>query len=160
MQHSVEPGDLDTGTLALFVGFAASGLVQDQLAEDGFSDLRFSHGYVFQHLIEAQPTIGELAADLDMTQQGASKAVAELEQLGYTERVPDYRDARVRRVQLTPRGREAVEASRRARAALEERLTGRFGKSRLAGQKQLLAQLLDELGGTAAVRTRGVRPPR
>ncbi|MEU3275652.1 helix-turn-helix domain-containing protein [Streptomyces antibioticus] len=70
---------MDTGTLALFVGHATAALVQGQLAEQGFGDLRFSHGYVFQHLIDEEPTVGELAAHLAMTQQGASKAVAELE---------------------------------------------------------------------------------
>ncbi|MFC4493474.1 MarR family winged helix-turn-helix transcriptional regulator [Streptomyces ovatisporus] len=160
MPSSVDPRALDTGMLALFVGFAASGHVQEQLAARGHGDLRFSHGYVFQHLIDAQPTVGELAAELEMTQQGASKTVAELERLGYTERAPDPRDARVRRVRLTARGREAVEASRQARAELEERLAARFGEGRLAEHRELLAELLQELGGTAVVRARRVRPPR
>jgi DNA-binding MarR family transcriptional regulator len=154
------PLDLDTGTLALFVGFAAADDVQNRLAAEGFGDLRFSHGYVFQHLVEAEPTVGELAERLGMTQQGASKAVAELERLGYTERVPAPGDARVRLVRLTARGREAVAAARRARAALEERLRERCGADRLAEGRGLLAVLLDELGGTAGVRRRDVRPPR
>ncbi|MEV6314415.1 MarR family transcriptional regulator [Streptomyces sp. NPDC051776] len=160
MRQDVEPRELDTGTLALFVGFAAAGAVQDELSARGFGDLRFSHGYVFQHLIDAQPTVGELADRLDMTQQGASKAVAELERLGCVERIPDDRDARVRRVRLTARGREGVEVARAARAALDERLAARFGKRELAGHRALLARILDELGGTAAVRRRDVRPPQ
>lgn len=95
-----------------------------------------------------------------MTQQGASKAVAELERLGYTERVPDPGDARVRLVRLTPRGREAVAAARRARAALEERLTRRCGAESLAAGRAVLADLLGELGGAARVRRRDVRPAR
>ncbi|WP_413254554.1 hypothetical protein [Streptomyces europaeiscabiei] len=62
-----------------------------------------------------------------MTQRGASKAVAELERLGYTERLPDPHDARIRRVTLSHRGHEAVAAARHARAVLEERLRHRFG---------------------------------
>jgi DNA-binding MarR family transcriptional regulator len=95
-----------------------------------------------------------------MTQQGASKAVAELERLGYAERLPDPQDARVRRVTLTPRGHEAVAAARRARAALEDRLRQRFGAPALDAARALLADLLDTLGGAAAVRRREVRPPR
>jgi DNA-binding MarR family transcriptional regulator len=151
---------LDTGTLALFVGQAAAALVQEQLAGQGFGDLRFSHGYVFQHLIDAEPTVGELATQLAMTQQGASKAVAELEHLGYCERAPDAADARIRRVRLTDRGHQAVDAARHARTALDHRLARRFGSQHLAGHRDLLAQLLDELGGTAAVQRRAVRPPQ
>src|SRR4051794_17063565 len=106
MAPSLDPQQLDMGTLALFVGQAAATLVQEQLADQGFGDLRFSHGYVFQHLIDAEPTVGELAAHLAVTQQGASKAVAELEHLGYCERAPDAADARIRRVRLTDRGRQ------------------------------------------------------
>ena len=150
MQRSVDPQDLDTGTLALFVGFAAAALAQDQLSAEGFGDLRFSHGYVFQHLVDAQPTIGELAAGLDMTQQGASKAVAELEQLGYTERIPDPRDPASAACSSPLADGKAVQASRRARAALEERIEQRSGERLLAEHREMLAQLLDELGGTAS----------
>ncbi|MEE1941370.1 helix-turn-helix domain-containing protein [Streptomyces sp. TRM 70361] len=156
----VDPRELDTGTLALFLGFTAAARVADELAARGFAGLRFSHGYVFQHLVDAHPTVGELAGKLDMTQQGASKTVAELERLGYVERVPDPADARIRRVGLTPRGRAAVEAARAARRALEERFGERSGTRRLAETRALLADLLEELGGTAAVRRREVRPPR
>jgi DNA-binding MarR family transcriptional regulator len=160
MPPVLDPLQLDTGTLALFVGQAAAALVQEQLAAQGFGDLRFSHGYVFQHLIDGEPTVGELATQLGMTQQGASKAVAELERLGYCERVPGAGDARIRRVRLTGRGQDAVAAARRARADVDERLASRFGEQRLAEHRELLARLLDELGGTAAVQRRAVRPPR
>ncbi|MFD3454357.1 MarR family winged helix-turn-helix transcriptional regulator [Streptomyces sp. NPDC058691] len=155
-----EPLGLDTGTLALFAGSAAADAVQAELAAQGFGDLRTSHGYVFQHLVHGQPTVGDLAAKLGMTQQGASKAVVELERLGYAERVPDPADARVRLVRLTPRGREAVAAARRARSALEERLTRRCGAERLTAGRAVLAELLEELGGAEGVRRRDVRPPR
>ncbi|WP_304454929.1 MarR family winged helix-turn-helix transcriptional regulator [Nocardiopsis sp. YSL2] len=160
MTPPVDPDDLDTGTLALFVGSAAASSVQERIAADGFTGLRTSHGYLFQHLLGAAPTIRDLAAALEMTQQGASKAVAELEALGYAERRPDPHDARVRRVALTPRGHEAVDAARRARTELEERLRECLGDRGLDTARALLRELLDELGGTEAVRRRRVRPPR
>lgn len=156
----MRPEDLDTGTLALFVGFAAAAAVQDELAALGLGDLRFSHGYVFQHLIEGEPTIGELAAKLGLTQQAASKSIAELERLGYTERVPDPADARARRVRLTARGHHAITTTRQLRAALENRLTETCGQDRLSEARSVLTELLDALGGTAAVRHRQIRSPR
>ncbi|MCF3136737.1 MarR family winged helix-turn-helix transcriptional regulator [Streptomyces olivochromogenes] len=160
MHQPLDPRDLDTGSLALFVGFAATDAVRAELASQGFGDLRMSHGYVFQHLIDAQPTISDLAQKLGMTQQGASKAIAELERLGYTERLPDPRDARIRRVAFTRRGREAVTAARQARERLEARLRERFGATAFDAGRALLVDLLDELGGTPAVRRRAVRPPQ
>ncbi|UBU10159.1 MarR family winged helix-turn-helix transcriptional regulator [Nonomuraea gerenzanensis] len=157
---TVEPRDLDLGTLALFVGSAAAAAVQEELAAQGFAGLRVSHGYVFQHLVEEGRTIGELAGRMEVTQQAASKVVGELEGLGYVERVPDPRDARVRRVRLSRRGREAVAAARRARAAQEERLAELGGRARVEECRALLAELLGELGGAGAVRRREVRPPR
>jgi DNA-binding MarR family transcriptional regulator len=156
----VDPRDLDLGTLALFVGSAAASAVQEEMAAQGFTGLRVSHGYVFQHLVEEARTIGELAVRVEVTQQAASKVVAELEGLGYVERVPDPRDARIRRVRLTGRGRAAVAAARRARAAQEDRLAERVGRERVEECRALLAELLDELGGAGAVRRREVRPPR
>ncbi|MFI0454348.1 MarR family winged helix-turn-helix transcriptional regulator [Actinomadura sp. 6N118] len=152
--------ELDVQTLALFVGFAAADRVQDALARQGYGDLRFSHGFVFQHLIEGEPTIGELAARLAVTQQAASKTIAELESLGYTERVPDPADARIRRVRLTSRGRMAIDAARQARATLEAELLQRVGDDALATTRACLHQILNDLDALPAVHRRDIRPPR
>ncbi|MEU9955049.1 hypothetical protein [Streptomyces sp. NPDC050982] len=45
-------------------------------------------------------------------------------------------------------------------AALEERLRQRFGTAALDAARALVADLLDDLGGTAAIQRREVRPPR
>src|SRR5204863_3802125 len=97
----VLPAALDLGYLAQFVGAAFASAVQERLAAEGFDGLRFSHGYLVQHLVEGERTIGELAERLEVTQQAVSKTVAELEGLGYLERLADAADARVRRVRLT-----------------------------------------------------------
>ncbi|MFB8245599.1 MarR family winged helix-turn-helix transcriptional regulator [Streptomyces sp. NPDC055952] len=168
MREPVDPSALDLGSLALFVGLTAAGAVQADLAAQGYGDLRMSHGYVFQHLVDGRPTVSDLAARLDMTQQGASKAVAELERLGYVERLPSPRDARIRHVALTAKGRDAVAAARQARERLEARLRERSERAAVDGAggtafdvtRAVLVDLLGELGGTAAVHRRDVRPPR
>jgi DNA-binding MarR family transcriptional regulator len=156
----VEPRDLDLGHLALFVGYRYADAVKAALEREGFDGLTFSHGFVFQHLVEAPRTIGELSARLGVTQQAASKVVAELTRLGYVERVLDPKDARVHRVRLSRRGWASVMTSRRARARLERRLAKRYGARALEGARALLAEMLEELGGSAEVRARRVRPPR
>ena len=67
-------------------------------------DLRFADGVVFQHLVPGPIAIGALAERLGVTQQAASKAVADLERRGYVERAAGAADGRVRHVSLTARG--------------------------------------------------------
>jgi len=156
---TIEPGDLDLGTLALFLGYAASAEVQRALSQAGFSDVRFSHGFVFQHLLEGDKTVGELAERMQVTQQAASKIVAELEGRGLVKRDADATDARIRRVKLARRGLEAVDAARKARAATERRFEAKLGVARLASARRALADGLELLGGLEAIRKRRVIAP-
>src|SRR5688500_13645873 len=100
--------------------------VQRRIAADGMDDLRFADGVVFQHLVPGPLPIGALSERLGVSQQAASKAVADLERRGYVERAADPGDARVRRVSLSARGRAAIEAGRRHRAALESELADKL----------------------------------
>jgi DNA-binding MarR family transcriptional regulator len=155
-----EPGALDLGYLSLFVGYAYVEKVQAELAKAGFDTLRFSHGFVIQHLIDAERTIGELATRMDVTQQAASKVVLELEQMGYLERVTAPDDARVRYVRLSRRGTDAVAAARRVRARLEQKLIAKHGQNAVARCRGVLADVLESLGGVPRVRARRVASPR
>src|SRR5262245_26964352 len=113
-----EPAEADLSLASLFAGWAMADEIQRRLAADGFGDLRFADGFVFQHLVGGPVTIGVLAERLAVTQQAASKSVADLERRGYVARAADPDDARVRRVALTPRGDGAIAAAREHRAAL------------------------------------------
>ncbi|WNG45433.1 winged helix DNA-binding protein [Archangium minus] len=156
---SVQPESLDLGHLALFVGMRVNDVVLEEIHAAGFTGLRYAHGFVFQHLLGGPRSISELAGLLEVTQQAASKTVAELERLGYVEETRSD-DARVRRVRLSARGQAAVDKSRAVRAGLEERLRRSHGSRALEETRKLLADVLDSLGGTEAVRARKVRLPR
>jgi DNA-binding MarR family transcriptional regulator len=157
---SYEPAEADLSLAALFAGWALAGEVQRRLAADGHDDLRFADGFVFQHLIGGPLPIGALAQRLDVSQQAASKTVADLERRGYVTRTPDPADARARLVTLTDRAHDAIEGARRHRAALAEELAGRLGPRRVEAARRLLIDAVAELGGAAAVRGRRVRAPR
>ena len=150
---------LDLGLAALFAGQAIAEAVRGRLDARGFAGLRFSHGFLVQRLVEDEQSIAALAAALEVTQQAVSKTVSELERLGYVRRRPDPRDARVRLVSLTDRGRAAVAAAREERAAVEAELRERHGPRRVAAATRVLREALDLHGATAAVRSRRVRPP-
>ena len=150
----------DLPLAAQFAAWAMAGEVQRRIAADGMGDLRFADGVVFQHLVPGPLAIGALGERMGVTQQAASKAVADLERRGYVERVAGAEDARVREVSLTGRGRAAIESGRRHRAALEAELAERLGPRRVDAARRLLVEAGAALGAESAVRGRRVRPPR
>ena len=105
-------------------------------------------------------TIGVLAERLGVTQQAASKSVADLERRGYVARAPDPDDARARLVALTPRGVGAISRAREQRAALAGELAERLGPERVEDARRLLLDVLAAVGGEADVRALRVRAPR
>jgi DNA-binding MarR family transcriptional regulator len=158
MADDVDLVSLDLGYLAQFVGQRINDLVLEKLAAEGYGDLRVSHGYVIQHLLDGPRSITDLAARLGVSQQAASKTVAELVALGYLDAEP-ARDRRARSISLSERGRASVAVARKVRARLEQRLAGKHGAA-LGRARELLAKVLEELGGAEAVRSRSVREPR
>ena len=114
-----EPASADLPLAALFAGWALADEVQRRIAADGHDELRMADGVVFQHLVPGPRTIGSLAERLGVSQQAASKAVADLERRGYVRRAADPDDGRARIVALTERGEDAIAAGRRHRAAVE-----------------------------------------
>jgi DNA-binding MarR family transcriptional regulator len=146
--------------LAQLAGQVLTSAVLRRLDGAGFGDLRTSHGFVFQHLVDGPRTIGELAGALGVTPQAASLAVVELEALGYVRREVDADDRRVRRVTLTDRGRAGIEAARAARRELAGLLEERVGRETVESARRALVAAIDLAGGTDDIRHRRVPPPR
>jgi DNA-binding MarR family transcriptional regulator len=159
-ERPIEPADLDLSLAALFAGYALNDEVQRRLQAAGFEGLRFSHGFLIQHVVEGPKPVGELAELMQVTQQAVSKTVSELEALGYLERRPANEDARVRLVGLTPKGRDALEAARSARRQTISDLRERLGAGRVDDATALLREVIGSLGALPDVRRRRVRPPR
>jgi DNA-binding MarR family transcriptional regulator len=164
MHETAEPGsgaleDVGVGCLALLVGQRLNELVVLSLHAAGFAELRESHGYVFQHLAAGPKNVGELAERLGVSQQAASKSVAELVEVGYLDEVT-VKDRRSRRVCLSPRGRAAMAKARAIRAEQEECFLEKFGPGPLAALHRTLHEMLTDLGGINAVRGRRVGAPR
>jgi DNA-binding MarR family transcriptional regulator len=149
----LDPADIDLATLAFLAGSAGNNYLLKKLHDAGFDGIRISHGYVIQRLVDDEPTVGELAEQLGITQQAASKTVAELEGLGYVTRHLDAGDSRVRRVRLTERGRTMLAHSRADRRALERSVRGELGEA-----KRALVSLLDATGSISALADRRVQP--
>ena len=150
---------LDLPYLGLFVGLRVNELVITRTVRAGFKGVRESHGYVIQHLIESERTITELARRMEVTQQAASKMVAELIRLGIVEAVRTT-DRREKRVRLSRSGRKCVRLGRRARAQIAGRLMRVAGCSNYEHARSTLLTCLQALGAVDKIRTRRVRAPK
>lgn len=157
--REVDPLALDLATLSWLAGGAANEYLLAAIRMAGHPHLRISHGYVFQMLIGGPKSIGALAEQLGVTQQAASKVVAELTGFGYLTALPSATDRRIRQIALSKRGEEALEAARSARAELDSRLLATLDAETMAGARRALAALLDATGGMEATRQRRVRAP-
>ncbi|RTL67748.1 MAG: MarR family transcriptional regulator [Pseudonocardiaceae bacterium] len=151
--------ELDLVTVVHLAGLALNAEAVRRLAAAGHDDVRESHGYLIQHVVEAPRPIGEIAERMEVTQQAVSKAVAELVGLGYLDRTPDPTDARVRRVGLSPRGHELVACSRRIRAEIDAELAATLGDEAAEQLRAGATAVLEWAGGGDAARSRRVRPP-
>ncbi|MGK3984893.1 MarR family transcriptional regulator [Sorangium sp. So ce136] len=125
----------------------------------GHGDLRPCHGYVFQHLIPGPLKVRELAERLGITAQGASKAVTELEELGYVRRRVADDDQRNRMVELTERGWAAVEAGRTARVAVNRRIRSLLGEEQASALLASLQRIAERTGGLELLSSRRLRQP-
>jgi DNA-binding MarR family transcriptional regulator len=158
-QAPVDPARLDIAYLGFFLGLRVNELVLEKGVASGFRGMRESHGYLVQHLIESERSITELARRMNVSQQAASKSIAELVKGGVVESRP-AKDRRARRVRLSKRGWDAVRSSRRARQTIEARLQHAVGEKAYDDARATLIACLDALGGLSRVRTRRIRSPR
>jgi DNA-binding MarR family transcriptional regulator len=142
----------------MFLGLRVNELIVERGRGAGFAGLRESHGFVIQHLIDADRTITELADRMAVTQQAASKTVADMQALGIVD-IVRTEDRRERRVRLSKQGWKGVQLARRARRDIDARLSRAVGQKRYGAAKAVILDCLDVLGGVERIRTRRIRPP-
>ena len=155
----MDPQSLELSLAAHFAAWAMLDEVSARLAAEGYGDTRSADGVIVQHLVDWPRSVSDLAARMGVTQQAASKSVADLEARGYLARRPDPDDGRVRRVTLTDRGHAVVEAARRHRAAVDAEVAALVGPRRAAAARRTLLEVVRALGAEPALRSRRVRPP-
>ena len=159
VQSKIDLSELDLGHLALFMGMRVNELVVARMTRSGFKNVRESHGYVIQHLIESDRSITELARRMGVSQQMASKTVAELVHLEILEKCPGE-DRRAKRIRLSERGWKGVRAARQTRTEIHARLRKTIGERDYERARKALVACLGELGGTERIRGRRIPQPR
>lgn len=144
MMSSAEP--LDFGVL-LNVAFGSFKEALDaDLASAGFDDIGASFGYVLRLLAVAPCNLSELAAQLGMSAPGALKVVDDMVAKGYVSRTVDADDRRVKRLELTERGRAALGRARAFHEKYEQALVQRLGARQVAAARKLLEAMADAHG--------------
>ena len=114
-----------------------------RLHEQGYPDIRPGHGCVFRFIDDEGTRLTELAERSGYTKQAVGEVVADLETLGYVERVPDPADRRAKTIVLTRRGREALATGRRIFVDIEQRWIEEFGEERIAQLRETAEMLVD-----------------
>jgi DNA-binding MarR family transcriptional regulator len=148
--------EIDVVSAVALAGTALNAEVLGRLAAAGYGDVRVSHGFLLQHVVEGPRPVGEIAERMGITQQAVSKAAAELVGQRYLERSIDPADARVRLLGLSDRGRALVGASRRIRADVEAELAEVLDVEAL---RTATLAALEWAGGGDALRNRRVPEP-
>ena len=148
--------------LGQFLGHRVNELILAGSQRKGHLQIRTSHGYVIQHLVESDHPVArtgtELARRMGVSQQAVSKTVRELVRLGVAE-MTRSRDGRAREVCLNQRGWEMVLDARQARAGIEARLRRCLGDRRYAEAQRALRECLKMVGGIEGIRSRRIRQP-
>lgn len=99
---------------------------------DAFPEVRASHLAMMPHLDLEGTRATELARRMDITKQAVGQLVAELEQAGIVERVPDPTDGRARLVRFTDAGRAALLEGLGVLAGIDREVRAALGDGTMA----------------------------
>jgi DNA-binding MarR family transcriptional regulator len=81
-----------------------------ELARRGYDDVRPVHDFAMRAIAAGADNASELGRRLSVSKQAAAKTIAVLQDRGYVASEPDPRDARRKRLQVTPLGFDVLRA--------------------------------------------------
>jgi DNA-binding MarR family transcriptional regulator len=140
----VPDADWEPTVPALVQLVAASGAphLRAAFAAAGLDGIRPAQAVALVPLVAGGLHASAVAHRLGVSRQAVAQAIAPLERHGYVNRVPDPADARARIIELTPRGRHALQVMRSSAIDLEQRWQQILGRRRLAELRDSLTMLL------------------
>lgn len=114
-----------------------------KLAGMGYEGIRPAHSAIFRNLRKEGSSISELASRAGMTKQSMGYLVETLVTEGYLTVETDAKDARMKRILLSSRGREVTNSLIGLSKELEKKLEGRYGRKWILDLRKKLLQLED-----------------
>ncbi len=112
-----------------------------RLQQEGFEEIRPSHGCVFRFIEPHGTRLTALAEHSGLTKQAVGEVADDLERLGYVERVADPADGRAKLIRLTHQGQRSHAAALRIMGEIEAEWAERFGAERVAALRGMLEEL-------------------
>ena len=135
--------------LLLLGGFRALvDAATEELSCRGYQDVRPVHDFAMRAIAAGADSASELGRQLSVAKQSAAKTIAVLEERGYVTREPDPRDARRKRLQVTPLGFEVMRQGEAIFDELRAQWERKIGAAELASVERQLAKLV----GAVAIR--------
>lgn len=119
-----------------------------ELAARGYDDVRPAHDFAMRAIAAGADTASELGRRLSISKQAAAKTIGVLVQRGYVTTAEDARDARRKRVEVTPLGWQVMEEGEAIFSRLRAQWETQIGREELA----TLEAQLEAFVGDAPVR--------
>lgn len=126
--------------------------LHDRMASRGWPQVRSGYGFVLLGIRHQALTVTELAALLGVSKQAASKLVALMHQDGLVDVTPHPEDSRSRLIEITPLGREFLDAAEDIHRELEAEWAAEIGKDRLEAIRADLTALVVRNGESPPLR--------
>jgi DNA-binding MarR family transcriptional regulator len=119
-----------------------------ELARRGYDDVRPVHDFAMRAIAAGADNASELGRRLSITKQSAAKTIAVLQERGYVSVGADPRDARRKRLEVTPLGFDVLRTGEEVFDELREQWAQKIG----ADQLEILETNLTVLVGAVPVR--------
>ena len=115
-----------------------------ELARRGYEDVRPVHDFAMRAIAAGSDNASELGRRLSVSKQAAAKTIAVLQERGYVTRDPDPRDARRKRLQVTPLGFDVLREGEAIFDELRDQWERQIGAAQLASVETYLAELVGD----------------
>lgn len=119
--------------------------IHENLAREGYPEVRPAQGIVFQFIGKTGARLTELAAKAQMTKQSMSYLVEYLEKEGHVERADDETDKRAKIFRLTKKGWKVVAIAEKSIGNFEANCRKKMGIAKYNQLVRLLKELDDAL---------------
>jgi DNA-binding MarR family transcriptional regulator/uncharacterized glyoxalase superfamily protein PhnB len=117
--------------------------IRAQLHAIGVDDLPRNGAFVLTNVDASRGPRGDLSSELGVTKQAVSQVIDVLVNRGYLQRRPDADDRRRVTLDLTERGRQAMEAVVRGVEAVERQLLERVSPEQIEAMRSVLIRLTE-----------------
>jgi DNA-binding MarR family transcriptional regulator len=116
--------------------------MREELDAAGLGELPRNGPFVIRAIEHSTEPLSDIARDLSVTKQAASKLIDSLVMRGFVERQPDPVDRRRMSLALTDRGRAAADAVQKGTERVDADLAAQLSPTQLAGFHAGLRTLL------------------